>query len=276
MTEEAAKYTAPNIQGIPARMRAAVDFQGFLAVALPTIDISLSTGRSDEWCEGVCHATRLYREALEAQGLHIAPGEPPRNQRSDLIIGEPGAPADVRLGMRLIGDDELATVTITQHNKTITLNFTDSAHAARIADALQGYQPYAVVVDREEPTEPTSSAEPESEELLPCPFCGGREAFVEHADYEALQAECEKLRRELQEVRDACGLLGYLFSRNILAQQSAIIEAEHGGGPAVGMEWIWNTLFGPGQIPDEDETDAQAYFDRELAILDASRQEAQP
>lgn len=72
------------------------------------------------------------------------------DQAHTVIIGEPGAPADVRLGMRLVGDDELATVTITQRNKTTTLAFTDSAHAARIADALLGYQPYAVVVSREE------------------------------------------------------------------------------------------------------------------------------
>jgi hypothetical protein len=34
------------------------------------------------------------------------------------------------------------------------------------------------------------------------------------------------------------------------------------------MAWIFNTLLGPGELPNEDEKDAQAYFDREYAPLD--------
>lgn len=110
-------------------------------------------------------AAKYTAPNIKAKAAQIAPPAEPHNQPGDLIIGEPGAPADVRLGMRLVGDDELATVTITQRNKTTTLAFTDSAHAARIADALLGYQPYAVVVSREEaegerPPAPAVQGEP--------------------------------------------------------------------------------------------------------------------
>lgn len=87
------------------------------------------------------------------------------DQAHTVIIGEARSPVGVSLGLRLIGDEELATVTITQRNKTTTLAFTDSAHAARIADALLGYQPYAVVASRKEaegerPPAPAVQGEP--------------------------------------------------------------------------------------------------------------------
>jgi len=49
-----------------------------------------------------------------------------------------------------------------------------------------------------------------------------------------------------------------------LTMQAAHIEWKHGGGAEVAMQWIENTLFGPGLIPDESEpygTQAQEYFD---------------
>lgn len=93
---------------------------------------------------------------------------------------------------------------------------------------------------------------------------------------DAIQAECEKLRKDAEATRKSVRLLNYLFARNIIAMQSAVIEWEKGKGAAAGMQWIWNTLFGPGQIPDEGETDAQAYFDREIEPLDAAIQEDNP
>ena len=101
-------------------------------------------------------------------------------------------------------------------------------------------------------------------------------ALVRLADYEALQAERERLRKDAEATRKSVKLLNYLFARNIIAMQSAVIEWENGKGAAAGMQWIWNTLFGPGQIPDEDEADAQAFFDREIEPLDAAMQGDQP
>jgi len=97
--------------------------------------------------------------------------------------------------------------------------------------------------------------------------------YVTFEDYEALQAECEKLRKDAEATRKSVKILNYLFARNIIVMQSAVIEWEKGKGAAAGMQWICNALFGPGQIPDEDETDAQAYFDREIDPLDAAMQE---
>lgn len=50
----------------------------------------------------------------------------------------------------------------------------------------------------------------------------------------------------------------------ITAMQSAWIETVHGRGAEAGMQWIENTLWGPGLLPDEDapySTEAQAWFD---------------
>ena len=49
----------------------------------------------------------------------------------------------------------------------------------------------------------------------------------------------------------------------IVAMQAAFIEWKHGGGAESAMEWIVNTLRGPGLIPRESDPwgkEAQAYF----------------
>lgn len=49
----------------------------------------------------------------------------------------------------------------------------------------------------------------------------------------------------------------------LLTMQAAYIEMVHGEGPEAAMEWIVNTLDGPGLIPDPFEpygTNAQEYF----------------
>jgi|GEM_PF-2005324 len=74
---------------------------------------------------------------------------------------------------------------------------------------------------------------------------------------DALDAEIAKLKKTCQE-------LGNMFHDQIVAQQAAWIEWQHGAGAEAGMQWIENGLCGPGHIPDEDEpygTEAQAYFD---------------
>lgn len=68
--------------------------------------------------------------------------------------------------------------------------------------------------------------------------------------------------------------LDLLFGRYLLGMRSAVIEMEHGRGAQAAMEWIVNGLAGPGELPPEDETDAQAYFDREIKAVDAGMAEA--
>jgi hypothetical protein len=62
--------------------------------------------------------------------------------------------------------------------------------------------------------------------------------------------------------------LDLLIGKNILVMQAAIIEWQGTGDARKGLAWIYNTLFGPGELPDESEKDAQAYFDRKYGPLD--------
>ncbi|HFU1029257.1 TPA: ead/Ea22-like family protein [Escherichia coli] len=59
-----------------------------------------------------------------------------------------------------------------------------------------------------------------------------------------------------------------LIGKNILVMQAAIIEWQSTGDAKSGLAWIYNTLFGPGELPDESEKDAQAYFNRKYAPID--------
>ncbi|HDU3840471.1 TPA: ead/Ea22-like family protein [Klebsiella pneumoniae subsp. pneumoniae] len=76
-----------------------------------------------------------------------------------------------------------------------------------------------------------------------------------------LEAQNEYIRKRYQQ-------LDLLIGKNILVMQSAIIEWQATGDAKNGLAWIYNTLFGPGELPDEAEKDAQAYFDRKYAPLD--------
>lgn len=91
------------------------------------------------------------------------------------------------------------------------------------------------------------------------------EKTVEEVALELL-AENELARMRIKE-------LDLLFGRYLLAMRSALIEEEHGKGPAAAMEWIYNSLAGPGELPPEGETDSQAYFDREIVAVDDGMQQ---
>nr|DAP84820.1 MAG TPA: hypothetical protein [Bacteriophage sp.] len=78
---------------------------------------------------------------------------------------------------------------------------------------------------------------------------------------EELEAQNEYIRKRYQQ-------LDLLIGKNILVMQAAIIEWQATGDAKNGLAWIYNTLFGPGELPDEAEKDAQAYFDRKYAPLD--------
>lgn len=77
----------------------------------------------------------------------------------------------------------------------------------------------------------------------------------------ALMADNEYMRWRIKEI-------DLLFGKNLLAMRAAVIEAEHGEGHTAGMQWIFNTLFGPGEFAPVNETDAQAYFNREAEKID--------
>ena len=77
----------------------------------------------------------------------------------------------------------------------------------------------------------------------------------------ALLADNEYMRWRIKE-------MDLLFGKNLLAMRAAVIEAEHGEGHTAGMQWIFNTLFGPGELAPENETDAQDYYNREAEKID--------
>lgn len=85
-------------------------------------------------------------------------------------------------------------------------------------------------------------------------------------------ADAEKQNAELKDeneyIRKRFKEADLLFGKNLLVMQAAIIEWQGTGDARKGLAWIFNTLLGPGELPSEDEKDAQAYFDREYAPLD--------
>ncbi|OFC63272.1 hypothetical protein [Candidatus Erwinia dacicola] len=87
-------------------------------------------------------------------------------------------------------------------------------------------------------------------------------------ELEATEKRIAELESENAYIRNRHKELDLLIGKNILVMQAAIIEWQGTGDAKKGLAWIYNTLFGPGELPDEAEKDAQAYFDRKYAPLD--------
>ena len=85
---------------------------------------------------------------------------------------------------------------------------------------------------------------------------------------EASEKRNAKLQSENAYIRNRYKELDLLIVKNILVMQAAIIEWQVTGDAKSGLAWIYNTLFGPGELPDESEKDAQAYFNRKYAPID--------
>nr|WP_054192439.1 ead/Ea22-like family protein [Escherichia coli] len=85
---------------------------------------------------------------------------------------------------------------------------------------------------------------------------------------EASEKRNAKLQSENAYIRNRYKELDLLIGKNILVMQAAIIEWQSTGDAKSGLAWIYNTLFGPGELPDESEKDAQAYFNRKYAPID--------
>ena len=131
--------------------------------------------------------------------------------------------------------------------------------------------------------------------MCDCEFCSQWSLTVKHEDGGCICASCcdaeytselkdalesaidraeaaEKRNAELQSenayIRNRYKELDLIIGKNILVMQAAIIEWQATGDAKNGLAWIYNTLFGPGELPDEAEKDAQAYFDRKFAPID--------
>lgn len=84
----------------------------------------------------------------------------------------------------------------------------------------------------------------------------------------AAEKQNTELKDENEYIRNRFKELDRMFGKNMLVMQAAIIDWRTTGEAKNGMAWIFNTLLGPGELPSEDEKEAQAYFDREYAPLD--------
>ncbi|HEE0104564.1 TPA: ead/Ea22-like family protein [Citrobacter gillenii] len=87
-------------------------------------------------------------------------------------------------------------------------------------------------------------------------------------ELEAAEKRNAELQSENAYIRNRYKELDLIIGKNILVMQAAIIEWQATGDAKNGLAWIYNTLFGPGELPDEAEKDAQAYFDRKFAPID--------
>ncbi|MFK3656209.1 ead/Ea22-like family protein [Escherichia coli] len=87
-------------------------------------------------------------------------------------------------------------------------------------------------------------------------------------ELEAAENRNAKLQSENAYIRNRYKELDLLIGKNILVMQAAIIEWQSTGDAKSGLAWNYNTLFGPGELPDESEKDAQAYFNRKYAPID--------
>ena len=85
---------------------------------------------------------------------------------------------------------------------------------------------------------------------------------------EAAEKRIAELESDNAYIKNRHKELDLLIGKNILVMQAAIIEWQGAGDARKGLAWIYNTLFGPGELPDEAEKDAQAYFDRKYGPLD--------
>lgn len=95
------------------------------------------------------------------------------------------------------------------------------------------------------------------------------ELMAHRIDEPATLAEVALLREEAQYIRMRFKESDLLFGKMILAMRAAIIESQHGKGAEAGIEWLIDALEGPGELPPASETDARAYFERELVPIDA-------
>lgn len=90
-------------------------------------------------------------------------------------------------------------------------------------------------------------------------------------------AEVERLRTELAKAERCAIRFADIIDRHCIAMQAAVIDESHKSATAA-MQWISNTLIGPGLYPDMSEalgmseTDpAQAWFDAKVAESEAFR-----
>lgn len=113
-------------------------------------------------------------------------------------------------------------------------------------------------------------------DLTSHPVANGTIADTEHAGelLTAAAAEIKRLRAEAAKSERRALTFGDIVQSQVIAMRAAVVAAKL-EGLDVGMQWIANTLCGPGHLPDLDEAralgGAQALWDKETAEAEAFR-----
>lgn len=98
---------------------------------------------------------------------------------------------------------------------------------------------------------------------------------AQNAEYiaEANPSTVLALLDEVQDLRMLVKEMDLMFGRYLLGMRASVVEWQQGKGADAAMQWIWNGLRGPGELPPEYETQAQAYFDREVVKIEEGLEE---
>ena len=97
----------------------------------------------------------------------------------------------------------------------------------------------------------------------------------------ALVKERDELRADLKRHKAHIRMGNDIITTQCIAMQAALLEQSIGKGDEAALEWISNTLCGPGLLPDDSEAahlpetptkgPAQAWFDAKTAEHEAMR-----
>ena len=96
---------------------------------------------------------------------------------------------------------------------------------------------------------------------------------IEVTEIDRLKAELALAKVENQDLRMLVKEMDLLFGRYLLGMRASVVEWQKGKGADAAMQWIWNGLRGPGELPPEEEMQAQAYFDREVVKIEEGLEE---
>ena len=87
------------------------------------------------------------------------------------------------------------------------------------------------------------------------------------------ERDVRSLLDEIQDLRMLVKEMDLMFGRYLLGMRASVVEWQKGKGADAAIQWIWNGLAGPGELPPEEETQAQAYFDREVVKIEEGLKE---
>lgn len=102
---------------------------------------------------------------------------------------------------------------------------------------------------------------------------GNRIGYDPHGPDVVMAEAYDRLTADNQDLRMLVKEMDLLFGRYLLGMRASVVEWRHGKGADAAMQWIWNGLAGPGELPPEEETQAQAYFDREVVKIEEGMEE---